>query len=407
MTAQLSKPKLTTLDGKYTLLRELGSGGTGTVYEAEHVSVGKRVAIKLLHAMVEAGDARERAVSEARAAARIAHANVVSIHDLGVTPEGVPYLVMELLQGETLAQLVARQGALPARAACELMLQLLAGLAAAHRNGIVHCDLKPANVIVTHPSPEQPLVKVLDFGIARSLSDGASDSATLVLGTPMYMAPEQVCGEPIDERTDVYASAAILYFLVTGRTPYEAPSTRELMRQVSRGDFRPVLAANPDVPPALAQLIEAAMQRKRRDRTGSAEELAEKLRAFLGSSFAARAPDRKIASKPPSVLLQSRPSSARSRPPASAVVKVDLSPRLVTDSLLLSPRLPKPPASPKLEAGRDFMPLVGDTAGARELARRRASMAMPGGGAGLGPALIAMLVGFMAGVILAWAVGLI
>jgi serine/threonine protein kinase len=407
MTAPLSTRKLPTLDGKYALLRELGSGGAGTVYEAEHLVVGKRVAIKLLHAVADEGDARGRAAAEARAAARIAHANVVDIHDLGVTAEGVPYLVMELLQGETVAELVEQYGPQPARPACELALQMLAGLSAAHRNGIVHCDLKPANVMVTHPSPDQTLVKVLDFGIAKPIVETATESASIALGTPMYMAPEQVAGEPIDERTDVYASGVILYVLVTGRAPFSGKTARDVMRQVARGEFRPVLESNPDVPKALALIIENAMQRKRRDRVGSAEELAEKLRVFLASSAAAsQSPKRPLVTGRPSRPSRGQ-SPDKSRPPESSVVRVDIALRTVTDSILMSPRLPKPPGSPKLEIGRDFMPMLGDPNRNRELERRQAPTKVPRSAPSALPAVLAMLVGFAAGVILAWSVGLI
>ena len=157
MSAAQQPNPVSVLDGKYALLRELGSGGTGTVYEAENLIVGKRIAIKLMNASAFAEpDSQARFVAEARAAARISHANVVDIHDLGVSREGVPYLVMELLRGETLESVIDTRGPLAPAYACELFLQILAGLSAAHAQGIVHCDLKPANVLVTHPRPDRP-----------------------------------------------------------------------------------------------------------------------------------------------------------------------------------------------------------------------------------------------------------
>jgi serine/threonine-protein kinase len=203
MSAAQHPHAFSVLDGKYALLRELGAGGTGTVYEAENLIVGKKVAIKVMNpgAFAEK-NAHARFVTEARAAARIAHANVVDIHDLGVGKDGIPYMVMELLRGETLENLIHTNGPLAPSYACELFLQVLAGLSAAHAQGLVHCDLKPANVMVTHPRPDRPLVKVLDFGVARGV-EAAQQVDHSVMGTPMYMAPEQVTGDPVDFRTDV------------------------------------------------------------------------------------------------------------------------------------------------------------------------------------------------------------
>lgn len=411
MSASLAEPETKVLDGKYALLRELGSGGAGTVYEAEHLLMGKRVAVKVLNAAAaQELDARARVVAEARAAARIAHANVVDIHDLGVTPEGIPYLVMELLEGETLAELVAR-GPLSPRHACELVLQLLSGLSAAHRKGIIHCDLKPANVMVTHPEPHQTQVKVLDFGVARPLVDGATQESSIALGTPMYMAPEQVCGQPVDERTDVYAASAILYVLLTGSDPFTGKTTQKIMEQVARGELRPVLSANPELSPELAAIVEQGMKRKRKERIGSAEELSEKLRTFLPNSGSLSPPSklRARSEKALSLRVAERGPLMRevSKPPESSVLRLQLSPRIVTDSILLSPRLPKAPAAPNMEMGRDFMPMLGDPARDAELEIQNRSTRVPNRGVGSIPALIAMVIGFGAGVVLAWAAGLI
>jgi serine/threonine protein kinase len=418
MSAPLAHPELSVIDGKYALIRELGSGGSGTVYEAEQLSVGKRVALKTLNQGVATDpEFRARFDAEARAAARIAHANVVDVLDLGVTPDGTPYFVMELLEGETLASLVAARGPLPPRYACELLLQLLAGLAAAHRKGIVHCDLKPANVMVTHPRPQRPLVKVLDFGVARPLNEPASSSGeakpSMVMGTPMFMAPEQVCGQAIDERTDVYAAAAILYVLVTGQDPFTGRGSREVMEQVARGELRPVTDANPAVPPQLANIIQAGMARKRRDRIGSVEELAEQISQFVDPSVASgpSLPASTQSMRAGQVALlraaQKITLVPNSELPDSRVVRVDLAPRLVTDSLLMDPRLPKPPARPNLEMGRDFMPLPGDPEHQRNLALRTLRTEVPKRGGGIGPAILAMIAGFGVGVLMAWAAGLI
>lgn len=412
MSAPLAQPQLPVIDGKYTLIRELGSGGSGTVYEAEQLTFGKRVALKTLNqGVANDPEFRTRFAAEARAAARIAHANVVDVLDIGVTAESLPYFVMELLEGETLAELVSARGPLPPRYACELMLQLLAGLAAAHRKGIIHCDLKPANVMVTHPRPHRPLVKVLDFGVARSLNEPSPDGTpNVVMGTPMFMAPEQVCGQPIDERTDVYSASAILYVLVTGKDPFSGTTTREVMEQVARGELRPVREANPAVAAQLAGIIEGGLARKRRERTGSVEELAEQIGSFVDpNSVGPSLPAPRAPVDQPTALLRAalRTIPAQSEVPDSRVLRVNVSPRLITDSLLMDPKLPRPPARPKLEAGRDFMPLPGDPERERDAASRRQTTFLPATRAGVGPAILAMLAGFGAGVVMAWAAGLI
>jgi serine/threonine protein kinase len=410
MSAPLPLAEAQVLDGKYELVRELGSGGAGTVYEAENRIVGKRVALKLMNAGIASDPAlRARFVDEARAAARIVHANVVDIHDLGVTAEGVPYLVMELLQGQTLVELVAARGALPPSFACELMLQVLAGLGAAHEKGIVHCDLKPANVMITQPSPDRPLVKVLDFGLAQRLAK-QEENPKVALGTPMFMAPEQVCGQFVDERTDLYSACAVLYVLLTGADPFTGGGSEKVLEQVARGEHRPILEANPSLPKALAQLVEQGMSRKRNARPASVQELADKLRSFASSTNSidviakrnARSHSMPLVVAPRAVSLFSA-----SNPPVASRVKIDARPRLVTDSLLMSPRLPKAPGSPKLELGRDFMPTLDDPARTVEAEARASDTQSPMRRGALMPALLAMALGFGAGVVIAWTAGLI
>jgi serine/threonine protein kinase len=274
----------TVLDGKYALIHQIGSGGAGAVYEAEHLIVGKRVAIKILDpALAKNRAIRMSFVGEARAAAQIGHANVVDIYDLGVTDDGWTYLVMELIRGETLDAVLRERGALGPAYSCELMLQVLAGLEAAHAEGIVHRDLKPANVMVTHPRPDRPLVKVLDFGIARGVADAiAEDGADApVYGTPAYMAPEQTMAEAVDARADVYSAAVMLFEMLTGCDPVDGNSPTEVMMNALLGRHRQVRDSNPGVPLGLAAIVERAMSRDPDDRPSSARELAALLRPFV------------------------------------------------------------------------------------------------------------------------------
>lgn len=406
MTVHLANPELRVIGGKYALLRELGCGGTGTVYEAELLAVGKRVALKMLKTSAASDpEARTRFINEARATARVAHPNVVDVLDLGVAPDGTPYFVMELLEGKTLAEVVALRGPLPPHYACTIMLELLSGLAAAHRKGIVHCDLKPANVmLVTRTHVSQPMVKLLDFGLARSLGDltrTTGETGASVMGTPMFMSPEQVVGQNLDERTDVYAATAILYVLLTGEDPFRGDSARVVMEQVARGEIRPVLEVRPTVPVTLAATVEQGMAFNRRERIGSVEELTELLREFMDP-----APQSSLPAAQAGLALL---SVAKQSYPVTEIRRIAKTPRLVTDSELIQPHFPRPPGQPKLRVGRDYMPLPCDP----EHPRNVDVHAMPAGISSsektrnIGPAIFAMIVGFGAGAFAAWAAGLI
>jgi serine/threonine protein kinase len=420
MSAAQQPNPVSVLDGKYALIRELGSGGTGTVYEAENLIVGKKIAIKLMNADAFAErDSQARFVAEARAAARISHANVVDIHDLGISRDGVPYIVMELLRGETLEGVIDTRGPLAPAYACELFLQVLAGLSAAHAQGIVHCDLKPANVLVTHPRPDRPLVKVLDFGIARGV-EAAHNADLVVMGTPMYMAPEQVTGDPVDFRTDVYQACAMLFAMLAGTDPFEANTTRDVMKLVAKGRPKDLQALVPELPSELVRVVRDGMAVKPRERIQSAEELAERLRPFVNAQhFVSLVPqDRQGSGQPipliigPGVADGSAPSS---RPTSLAsVIPVDM-PRVnrvrITDSLLVSPRIPRAPSTPKLQLGQDFMPMPGDPEYQTMQDARRSHTHVPQRRSNFRrdvmPALVATGIGFGLGVVLAWSAGLL
>lgn len=406
------------LDGKYALLREIGAGASGKVYEAEHLVVGKFVAIKVMNREQFADpEQRDQFVSEARAAARIAHANVVDIHDLGLTPDGVPYLVMELLRGETLEDIIDTRGALPAQYACELMLQVLAALSAAHAQGFLHCDLKPANVMITHPRPDRPHVKVLDFGIARSMHEADGSAARGSGGTPMYMSPEQARGEVVDARSDIYSASAMLYAMLAGRDPFEGRSAGDVLQKVVAGDFAPLATVNPQVPKLLAAIVERGLALEPRRRIESAEEYAELLHPFIGNAAHALSlgPQRRMFSDPipliaapREVLIQESISPERAAPRSSVIpIKVASYARGVTDSLLVAPRFPRPASAPRLEAGKDFMPTQGEP-GWEEAQDRRISTRAPElrrSGRNAWPALIATGIGFSLGVVIAWLSG--
>jgi serine/threonine-protein kinase len=381
------------LDGKYALLREIASGTSGTVYEAEHLVVGKSVALKLLNrdAFAAPGQ-REQFVNEARAAARIAHSNVVDIHDLGVTPDGVPYLAMELLRGETLHDMLEARGALPAPYACELMVQILAALSAAHAQGSVHGDLKPSNAMVTHPRPDRPQLKLLGFGIARR-------------------------SEAVDAHSDLYAASALLYAMLAGRDPLAGSVASARSQRMLARDFAPLCQVNPQLPKSLATIVERGLALDPNLRIQSAEEYLELLQPFVGATGDALGPQRRMSSAPnPFVTTLREIEIQKTLPPErtpaeSSVIPVRVASyaRGVTDSLLLAPRFPRSANSPRMQIGRDFMPSPGQPGWAEAEERRLSTQApLPARARrDLWFVLIATGIGFGLGVLIAWLGGAI
>jgi serine/threonine protein kinase len=350
--------ELGTIDDKYLLLREIGSGSAGTVYEAEHLVVGKHVALKLLHTPSSTDEImRERFVGEARAAAQIGHANVVDIYDLGVSNRGIPYLVMELLHGETLEQILARRGAIPPSEACEIMTQVLAGLGAAHSLGIVHRDLKPANVMVTYPRPDAPLVKVLDFGIAKGVLGGSAQDDEGLLGTPVYMAPEQALAGDVDERADVYAAGVMLYEMLAGTPPFSGTAA-EVVTKVVAGNWKDLSVVNPEVPRLLVLAIASAMTKNLAKRIPTANEFAGHLVPYLSHPPPHSVPD---GGSPDALLLassqhadikivDSAPGPMPRDFPSIHLARVEGKPRgePLADAVLKSPVIPRAPTAPKI-----------------------------------------------------------
>jgi len=277
------------LSGKYKLLRAIGRGAMGVVYEAEHLLLERPYAIKLLHA--SAGDDRQqqrRLRREALRAGGVVHEHVVSVLDYEHDAGGTPYLVMELLRGETLRSLSRRLGPLPAPRAVDLAVQIARGLAAVHARGIVHRDLKPHNVFVTRRADGRDWVKLLDFGVARAPAPDDSLSSTAqgaLVGTLRYMAPEQV-GDPraVDARADLYALGVVLYELLAGRAAFAAHDMQAVVQQVLAGRPVPLAQLRPDLPGALLRCVERAMALEPGARFASASELAAALLASVERS---------------------------------------------------------------------------------------------------------------------------
>lgn len=275
------------LSGKYRLVRQLGAGAAAEAWEAENVLLGRTVAVKILHAHLSKDAAtRSRFLAEARAAARIAHANVVDVFDIGVSQEGAPYIVMELCDGETLSTIIDHRGAMGVSYAADLMAQVLSALHAAHELGIVHRDLKPDNVMIVHPRPDLATVKVLDFGIAQGVfgeSGAPAEEGGFVFGTPEYMPPEQARGEHVDARADLYAAGAILYELLTGTVPFQGATVPETLACVLTRPAVPPSHLVEGVAPGLDALVLAALAKAPAGRPQSAHEFLDALSPFTST----------------------------------------------------------------------------------------------------------------------------
>ncbi|AUX48267.1 protein kinase [Sorangium cellulosum] len=278
---------------KYGVTAIIGEGGMGAVYEAEHLQIGRLVAVKVMHPRdTPSRDAVSRLEHEARVAGRIGHPNICEVYDMGRLPDGSPYLVMERLHGETLAQRIARCGAVPPYELVDIMLQVLSALVTAHERGIVHRDLKPDNIFLSERAGMLPVAKLLDFGISQAQGlDGAAMDLTrtgMVMGTPYYMAPEQARGDvELDHRLDLWAVGVILYEGLTGQRPFVARNYNALLVQILTLWHRPVTELDPAIPSGVSHLVDRALAKAREERFQSAREFQEALRRFRSQSAAA------------------------------------------------------------------------------------------------------------------------
>jgi eukaryotic-like serine/threonine-protein kinase len=271
------------LDGKFRLIKRLGRGGMASVWLARNIRVDKQVALKLIRPEVlRSEDMVARFRSEAKAAGRIDHPNICEILDYGVGPVG-PYIVLEYLRGRNLAEIIRQDGPLPVPMAVMILRHTLAALEAVHEQGIVHRDLKPENVFLHKPPGGEPIVKLMDFGVAK-LTDGSAEVETehgALLGTPEYMAPEQFKGASnADRRTDVWGIGAIAYRALTGKNAFGGPTVAATLMSVSSDEPVSIRELAPQVPEALEAIVMRCLAKKPEERYQSAAELGDALAPF-------------------------------------------------------------------------------------------------------------------------------
>ncbi|MBT8493904.1 MAG: serine/threonine protein kinase, partial [Deltaproteobacteria bacterium] len=289
------------VDGRYKITAFIGDGGMGSVYRAEHVTIRKQVAIKLLHRQYakQSGFA-ERFEREALAAGRIKHPNCVEVSDFGKLEDGTLYLVMELALGRTLGELLKAHGRLPVPRAVHIARHTLRALAYAHEVGIIHRDIKPDNIVLVDHEGDRDFVKLLDFGIAKLVGEAANEveadltQVGTTMGTPKYMPPEQAFGKPVDGRADLYSLSVVLYLMLTGRPPFEAPEVIDILMMHASKPPPPFKDKAPGqfIAPELEAAVLKGLAKKREDRFASASDYIEALEDALDAHHAYRRGDR-------------------------------------------------------------------------------------------------------------------
>jgi serine/threonine-protein kinase len=301
------------IGGKYRVDALCASGGMAAIFSGQHLVLGQRVAIKVMLAESVHEAAVERFMREAQAAARVETEHVTRVMDAGLLDNGLPFLVMEFLEGCDLAALLTSRGPLPYGEVVDLMLEALEGLAHVHAAGIVHRDLKPSNLFLARRPDGTNVVKLLDFGVSKSLVEPADDrvkalTGNVVIGSPVYMSPEQVrSARSVDARSDLWSIAVSIYELVTGALPFDGDGVGEVLAQILDGYARPMRAHRPEVPEGLDAVVAGCFQRDREMRPADVAELARSLAPFGGRGTADRL--RKIESTLVNAPLSRTPTS--------------------------------------------------------------------------------------------------
>jgi serine/threonine protein kinase len=257
--------------GRYDILEIIGTGAHGKVARAHDPLINRLVAIKLFPKELATGEARQRFIQEARVVGQLSHPAIITLHDMGIDePTQTPYLVMEFLEGQPLDRILDK-GSLPFAKACAWASEVALALHAAHRKGVIHGDVKPANMLIT----DDGRVKLMDFGMARLARRDATDSP--LSGTPAYWCPEQIMGKPQDARSDLFSLGVVLYEMVTGKRPFDADSLQGICGRVLSSTPLPPSHANPSVPAGFDQVVARCLSKDPLGRHATAEALAQDL----------------------------------------------------------------------------------------------------------------------------------
>jgi serine/threonine protein kinase len=268
--------------GRYQILETIGTGASSRVVRAFDPMIGRHVALKLFSPQLAEGEGRERFIKEARVVGQISHPNIIALHDMGIEEStSTPYLVMEYIEGQPLERLIDK-GSIPFPRACAWIGDVAVALGVAHRKGIIHGDVKPANILIT----EDGRIKLTDFGMARLASRDAKD--TPLLGTPAYWCPEQILGKPQDHRSDIFSLGVVLYEMITGSRPFDADSLQGLCARVMSSAPLPPSQTNPSLPSGLNELVLSCLEKDPARRRSSAEDLADDLYPFARRKVAAQ-----------------------------------------------------------------------------------------------------------------------
>jgi serine/threonine-protein kinase len=352
-----------TLADRYQIRSQLSSGTMGTVYEAQHASLGHRLAVKVLKEQSRASVIRERFFHEARLAAGIEHPHVVQVIDFGLLDSGIPFLVMDYVDGTSLEKLIEKDAPLDIEEALEIASQVLSALEVIHGAGLVHRDIKPGNVLISRLGPRRLFAKLGDFGVARALDPGWKrpdlTRVDQIFGTPAYLAPEQAAGGEPDPRWDLWAMTTILYEMLSGQLPYPLESLDQLRDDLINHRRTPLRAYRPDLPPWLLEVVERGHHRSPDHRHVTASSFLEVLQkrsmTVSGLHDARTVPFYRVdASTPPPDLLEklkaSMPATSRLARPGD-VLFAGLS-DTIQDTV---PSKQVPPMAPKRSALRELI----------------------------------------------------
>ena len=331
------------LDERYAIVREIGRGGMGVVYEAEHTELGKRIAVKvLLDKYADDDEAVVRFKREALAASRIGSPHIIDVSHIGSAPDGRPYVVMELLEGESLAALLRRSGPMEPARALHVIRQVLRATGAAHAKGIVHRDLKPDNIFIVDRDDQHDFVKLLDFGISKFLETGEFSLKTqltttgAVMGTPLYMAPEQAMGAPIAPSVDIYACGVMLYEMLAGRPPFVDGNYNMIVAQLLTAKPPRLDELRKKLPKQLVAAVHHALEKEPAARFATADAFAAALPRERGESQLD--------------LLATQPQPAAVRPPRRVLPWIAGASVVVAGAVIAIAALhrtaPTPPSTP-------------------------------------------------------------